>query len=91
MERYSTASQNGRPATAATNPWKHVVRVETNLRLRRALARLSARQAHAFVLTQVEGHSAREASRIMDASVSTVRSNVRHARKKLREYYKEEE
>ena len=91
MERHSTASPNGRPATAATDPWQHVVRSETNLRLRRALAQLSARQAHAFVLTQVEGYSAREAARIMDASVSTVRSNLRHARKKLREYCKEEE
>ena len=90
-ERFSTASQNGRPTTGATDPWKHVVRVETNLRLRRALAQLSARQAHAFVLTQVEGYSAREAARIMDAGVSTVRSNLRHARKKLREYWKEEE
>lgn len=90
-ERFATASQNGRPTTGETNPWKHVLRVETNLRLRRALARLSARQAHAFVLTQVEGYSARDAARIMDVSVSTVRSNLRHARKKLREYCKEEE
>ena len=90
-ERFATASQNGRPTAAATDPWKHVVRMETNLRLRRALARLSARQAHVFVLTQVEGYSAREAARIMDVSVSTVRSNLRHARKKLREYLKEEE
>ncbi len=90
-ERFSNASQNGRPATGETNPWKHVLRVETNLRIRQALARLSARQAHAFVLTQVEGYSTREAARIMDASVSTVRSNLRHARKKLREHLEEEE
>ena len=89
-ERFS-ASRNGRPTTEATNPWKHMLRVETSRRLIRALARLSARQAHAFVLTQVEGYSTREAARIMDVSVSTVRSNLRHARKKLREYLKEEE
>lgn len=90
-ERFSSASQNGRPNSKATDPWEHVLRVETDLRLRRALARISARQAHAFVLTLVEGYSAREAARIMDASVSTIRSNVRHAKKKLREYWEEEE
>ncbi|MDE2653789.1 MAG: RNA polymerase sigma factor [Gemmatimonadota bacterium] len=90
-ERFSTASQNGRPPTGETNPWKHVLRVETNLRIRQALARLSARQAHAFVLTQVEGYSTREAARIMETGVSTVRSNLRHARKKLREHLEEEE
>lgn len=90
-ERFSAASQNDRPTSGATDPWKHVLRVEADLRLRRWLVQISARQAHAFVLTQVEGYSAREAARIMDASVSTVRSNLRHARKKLRELYKEEE
>lgn len=90
-ERFSSASQNGRPNNEATDPWEHVLRVETDLRLRRGLAKLSARQVNAFVLTQAEGYSAREAARIMDASVSTVRSNVRHAKKKLREYWEEEE
>ena len=90
-ERFSSASQNGRPNNEATDPWEHVLRVETDLRLRRWLAKLSARQANAFVLTQAEGYSAREAARIMDTSVSTVRSNVRHAKKKLREYWEEEE
>ncbi len=90
-ERFSTANRNGRPATGETNPWKHVLRVETNQRLRQALARLSDRQAHAFVLTQVEGYSTREAARIMETGVSTVRSNLRHAKKKLREHLEEEE
>ena len=90
-ELFFSASRNERPNNQATDPWKHVLRVETDLRLRRGLAKLSARQANAFVLTQVEGYSARQAARIMDASVSTVRSNLRHARKRLREHWEKEE
>lgn len=89
--RYSAMYPSDVAAPAApTSPWRHVLRAEAEARLRRALARLSERQAHAFVLTQVEGYSAREAARIMGAAVSTIRSNVRHARKKLRKYWKEE-
>lgn len=90
-ERFSSASQNGRPPDEASDPWEHVLRVETKLRLSRGLGKLSARQANAFVLTQVEGYSARQAARIMDASVSTVRSHLRHARKRLREHWEEDE
>ena len=91
-ERYSVVNPSGVAASAApTSPWRHVLRAEADARFRRALARLSERQAHAFVLTQVDGYSAREAARIMGATVSTVRSNVRHAKKKLRKYWKEEE
>lgn len=89
-ERYSAANPNGLLASGApSNPWKHMLRLEENARLNRALVRLGRRQVHAFVLTQVEGYSAREAARIMGAKVSTVRSHVRHAKEKLREYLEE--
>ena len=51
----------------------------------RALDAIPDQQAKAFRLVQIEGYSAREAARIMDSKRRTVRSNLRHARKKLRE------
>ena len=60
-------------------------------RIRRALDQLGGRLAHAYVLTEIEGYSAREAARIMGGKASTIRSLVRHAKRKLRDYLKEEE
>ena len=68
-----------------TDPWEHTVAVDVRAKLRRALAKLGERQASAFVLTQVEGYSASEAAGIMGLAESTVRSNLRHARRRLRE------
>ena len=53
--------------------------------LERALDAIPEQQGNAFRLVQIEGYSAREAARILDAEPATVRSNLRHARKKLRE------
>ena len=51
----------------------------------RALDAVPDQQATAFRLVQIEGYSAKEAARIMEVKTATVRSNVRYARKKLRE------
>jgi len=51
----------------------------------RALDAIPEQQAEAFRLVQLKGYSAREAARIMGSKRRTVRSNLRHARKKLRE------
>jgi len=51
----------------------------------RALDGIPDQQAEAFRLVQIEGYTAREAARIMGSKRRTVRSNLRHARKKLRE------
>ena len=51
----------------------------------RALDSIPDQQASAFRLVQIEGYSAKEAARIMEVKTATVRSNLRHARKKLRE------
>ena len=74
-----------------TDPWEHTVAVDLRARLRRALAKLGERQASAFVLTQVEGYSASEAAGIMGLAESTARSNLRHARRRLRELLEVEE
>lgn len=68
-----------------TDPWEHTAAADFRARLRRALAQLGERQATAFVLTQVEGYSSSEAAGIMGLAESTVRSNLRHARRRLRE------
>ena len=55
----------------------------------RALAEMPPRQAEAFTLVHLEGQSPASAARIMQVSPATVRSNLRHARKKLRELLEE--
>ena len=74
-----------------TDPWEHTVAADFRARLRRALAKLGERQASAFVLTQIEGYSASEAAGIMGLAESTVRSNLRHARRRFRELLEVEE
>ena len=54
-------------------------------RLERALADLPRRQARAWRLVHIEGHSANRAARMMRTTPATVRSNIRHARVQLRE------
>ena len=89
-ERYAVAHPNGvQTSGAPTDPWKHMVRVELRRRIGEALVKLGKRQRDAFVLTQVEGHSTKEAARIMGMGDATVRSNLRHAKEKLREELKD--
>ncbi|MYG81351.1 MAG: sigma-70 family RNA polymerase sigma factor [Gemmatimonadetes bacterium] len=91
-ERYADANPDGvLPSGVAADPWKHMLGVEAMERIRRALDQLGGRLAHAYVLTEIEGYSAREAARIMGGKASTIRSLVRHAKRKLRDYLKEEE
>ena len=59
-------------------------RGEFRARLRTALAELPKRQEQAFVLTRIEGLSVDEAAEAIGTNAGTVRSNVRHALKKLR-------
>ena len=58
-------------------------------RLERALADLPRRQARAWRLVHIEGHSANRAARMMRTTPTTVRSNIRHARGQLRELMKD--
>ena len=51
----------------------------------RALDGLPEHQADAFRLVAIEGYTAREAAQKLGSKRRTVRSNLRHARKKLRE------
>ena len=58
-------------------------------RLERALAELPPRQATAWRLVHIEGHSASRASRMTKTTPATIRSNIRHARARLRELMKD--
>ena len=58
-------------------------------RLERALAKLPRRQATAWRLVHIEGHSTNRAARMMRTTPGTVRSNIRHARVQLRELMQE--
>lgn len=57
--------------------------------VKRALDTLPDRQARVFRLVHIEGHSPKEAGRILKVATATVRSNLRHAREKLREQLEE--
>lgn len=59
-------------------------------RLDRAMAELPVRQRRALRLVHVQGRSVDRAARILETTPATVRSNIRHARKKLREQLKDE-
>ena len=58
-------------------------------RLERALAELPPRQATAWRLVHIEGHSANRAARMTKTTPATIRSNIRHARIRLRELMKD--
>lgn len=91
MERYSAEHAVSAPSSGREpDPLDQVIANEFEGKVGRALARLSARQADAFILTQVEGHGTREAAQLMGVRVATVRSNLRHARKKLRDLMRSE-
>lgn len=53
--------------------------------LEHALAAIPSRQAEAFRLVHIEGHTPARAARILNVSPATIRSNIRYAREKLRE------
>ena len=59
-------------------------------RLDRAVAELPSRQRKALRLVHIKGHSVDRAARTLGTTTATVRSNIRHARKKLRELMRDE-
>ncbi len=70
-------------------PDRAAERGEFSVRLRHALARLPERQRIAVVLFDAEGYAHAEIADILAVPVGTVRSDVHHARKALREWLAE--
>lgn len=58
--------------------------------LERCVATLPRRQATAWRLVHIEGHSTNRAARMMETTPATVRSHIRHARDQLRKIMKDE-
>ena len=67
------------------DPSRLMDRLEFMDRLRFALAQLPPRQEQTFTLIHMEGFSVAETARMLRARRVTVRSNLRHATRKLRE------
>lgn len=60
-------------------------------RLERAVDELPSRQRRAWRLVHLDGHSVDRAARMLETTAATVRSNIRHARNKLRQLIRGEE
>ena len=85
-DRYATATAPIEAAGHITADPSRLLNYKDFLtKLTQALDVIPDQQAKAFRLVQIEGYSAKEAARILDAEPATVRSNLRHARTKLRE------
>ena len=65
------------------DPSENLERTEFLARLRHCLARLPKRQGDTFLLVHLEGYRPAEVARIQGVRPETVRSNLRHARKRL--------
>jgi RNA polymerase sigma-70 factor (ECF subfamily) len=65
------------------DPLENLQRTEFLARLRHCLARLPKRQGDTFLLVHLEGYRTAEVARIQEVRPETVRSNLRHARKRL--------
>jgi RNA polymerase sigma-70 factor (ECF subfamily) len=72
------------PAAADPAPEAQLLAEEQRRLLADALARLPARQRAVFVLSQIEGHTAREVAELTGLSESTVRVHLFRAIRRLR-------
>lgn len=89
-DRYSTAVVPIEAASRiAEDPSRLLNYREFLSNVKRVLDALPDRQAMAFRLVHIEGYSPKEAGRILKVATATVRSNLRHAREKLREQLEE--
>lgn len=90
IDRYSAESPPEEESDALLDDPSRLLQYRTFLeRLERALADVPRRQAIAWRLVHVEGYSANQAARMMKTTPGTVRSNIRHARVRLRELMQE--
>ena len=90
IDRYSAEFPPVEESDALLDDPSRLLQYQTFLeRLARALADLPRRQARAWRLVHIEGHSANRAARMMRTTPATVRSHIRHARGQLRELMKD--
>lgn len=90
LDRYSVERiPRDNVCSLLNDPWRLLKYQRFLDRVAEALAKVSPRQAEAFTLVHIKGNSPRRAASVMGVSISTVRSNVRHARVRLREILEE--
>ena len=88
MDSYASATVPIEAADHITNDPSRLLNFKDLLaNVELALDAIPERQAEAFRLVQVNGYSAKQAAKILEVKTATVRSNVRHARKKLRKQF----
>ena len=73
----------------AADPHKNVERSEFVARLRQCLSRLPKRQGDTFLMVYFEEYTTAEVAKSQGVRQETVRSNLRHAKKRLRILMKE--
>ena len=76
-------------AHSSEDPALLAERREFGSRVTAALATLPEKQSETFILVRLRGCETREAARILGVQPATVRSNLRHATRKLRRELKE--
>ena len=89
-ERYAPeAVAAGESSRRIADPAQLLGRKEFMDRLRQSVAALSERQADVFILVRLKGCTVKEAADVLKVKTTTVRSNLRHATKRLRRELKE--
>ena len=90
QERHATeVFALGKTDAVLEDPSQLMERTEFMDRIRLALAQLPPRQERTFTLIHVKGYSVSETARKLKTRRATVRSNLRHAAKKLRHLMKD--
>ena len=87
--RYISETESLKGARDPGNPAEAVELSELLARLRHSLSTLPRRQRDTFLLVHVDGYTTAEVATILGVRPATVRSNLRHARKRLRTLMKD--
>lgn len=80
---------SARSTRRMADPAHQASRTEFMDRLRQSLAAIPERQAESFIMVRLKGYTAGEAASVLKVRTATVRSNLRHATKRLRGELKE--
>jgi len=83
---YTESAPSSHFVNGRETPEEHALRQELGQTIQRGIDTLSADQRVALVLSDVQGLSYKEISRVTDVSVGTVKSRLSRARASLRDY-----
>ena len=83
----SARQENNHSGRPRTEPYSGFPDVAQTVRLRRCLARLSAKKREALILFEVEGFSLADVAEIQDCSIVAIKKRVSRARRELRKTF----